>query len=128
VELPGDGGRGSSAGWASGWGERSPGVAWVAVELPGDGGGSDVAWAAVELPGDGGRGSSAGWASGWGERSPGVAWAVVGLPGDGRGVSSATAAARHMRAGEKTENEPTRARDRRLNSFISDGHLGDRRT
>jgi hypothetical protein len=34
------------------------------------------------------------------------------------------AAARHTRAGEKTENEPTRARGHRLNSFISDGPLG----
>jgi hypothetical protein len=33
----------------------------------------------------------------------------------------AAAAARHTRAGEKTENEPTRARGRQLNSFISDG-------
>jgi hypothetical protein len=48
-------------------------------------GGSGVAWAAVELPGDGGRHSGTGWASGRGGRSPGVAWAAVELPGDGGG-------------------------------------------
>jgi hypothetical protein len=37
VELPGDVGRGSGAGWASGRGWRSPREAWAAV--PGDGGG-----------------------------------------------------------------------------------------
>jgi hypothetical protein len=48
------------------------------------------------------------------------------LGGGGSGFSAA--AARHTRAGEKTKNEPTRAWGRRLNSFISDGPLGDRQT
>jgi hypothetical protein len=41
VELPGDMGRGSSAGWASGRGWRSSGEAWAAVS--GDGGGCSAA-------------------------------------------------------------------------------------
>jgi hypothetical protein len=45
VELPGDVGRGSGAGWASGRGWRSPGEAWAAV--PGDGDGCSATAAAA---------------------------------------------------------------------------------
>jgi hypothetical protein len=46
----------------------------------------------------------------------------------GGGSSISAAAAFHASDGRDRENEPTRARGRRLKSFISDGPLGDRRT
>jgi hypothetical protein len=78
--------------------------------------------------GSGGRrdGSGAGWASGRSGRSPGVAWRAVETPGGGGGASISAAVAGHERERQKM-NRCGRG-GRRLKFFISDGHLGDRRT
>jgi hypothetical protein len=75
-------------------------------------GGCGVAWVAMELPGDEGRGSGVGWASGQGGRSPGVAAAA--FPRRRRLCI-------RERAGEKTEWTDA---GHLLNSLMSDGLPG----